>query len=49
MRVLLLHGGDIPHYRVPIYGHLSRYLKPYDFDFMVCQPADQREKTRRIA
>jgi len=25
-RVLLLHGGGIPHYRVPVYNHLARYL-----------------------
>jgi glycosyltransferase involved in cell wall biosynthesis len=26
IRVLLLHGGEIPHYRVAVYNHLSRYL-----------------------
>jgi len=34
-RVLLLHGGIIPHYRVPIYGYLSSYLKRYGFDLIV--------------
>jgi glycosyltransferase involved in cell wall biosynthesis len=33
--VLLLHAGIVPHYRVPIYGYLSNYLKPYGFDLMV--------------
>lgn len=26
IRVLLLHSGQLPHYRVPVYNHLSRYL-----------------------
>jgi glycosyltransferase involved in cell wall biosynthesis len=35
VRVLIIHGGFIPHYRVPIYGYLSRYLKNYGFDVFV--------------
>src|SRR3989304_10563820 len=35
IRVLLIHAGKIPHYRVPIYGYLSNYLRRYDFDMMV--------------
>jgi glycosyltransferase involved in cell wall biosynthesis len=35
VRVLIIHGGFIPHYRVPIYGYLSRYLKNYGFDLLV--------------
>jgi glycosyltransferase involved in cell wall biosynthesis len=27
IRILLLNGGQIPHYRVPVYNHLSRYLR----------------------
>jgi glycosyltransferase involved in cell wall biosynthesis len=34
-RVLLLHGGIIAHYRVPIYGYLSNYLKRYGFELIV--------------
>jgi glycosyltransferase involved in cell wall biosynthesis len=33
--VLLIHAGIIPHYRVPVYGYLARYLKPYGFDLTV--------------
>jgi glycosyltransferase involved in cell wall biosynthesis len=35
MRVLLVHAGVIPHYRVPIYSYLSAYLKRYGFDLIV--------------
>jgi len=35
IRVLLIHADKIPHYRVPIYGYLSKYLKDYGFDFIV--------------
>jgi glycosyltransferase involved in cell wall biosynthesis len=35
IRVLLLHGGSIPHYRVPVYNYLSGYLKHYGFDLIV--------------
>lgn len=34
-RVLLLHGGHIPHYRVPVYNHLSSYLGKLSFDLTV--------------
>jgi len=34
-RVLLIHAGKIPHYRVPIYGYLSSYLRRYGFDLTV--------------
>ncbi len=34
-RVLLLHGGHIPHYRVPVYNHLSRYLRERSFELTV--------------
>ncbi len=34
-RVLLLHSGFIPHYRVPIYGALSAYLQRSGFDLVV--------------
>jgi glycosyltransferase involved in cell wall biosynthesis len=34
-RVLLLHGGQVPHYRVPVYSHLSRFLRERSFAFTV--------------
>jgi glycosyltransferase involved in cell wall biosynthesis len=41
IRVLLLHGGNIPHYRVPVYNYLSNYLKRYRFELMVASPGIQ--------
>src|SRR3989442_2641450 len=35
IRVLLLHSGTIPHYRIPVYSYLSSYLKRYGFDLIV--------------
>jgi glycosyltransferase involved in cell wall biosynthesis len=35
IRVLLIHAGLIPHYRIPIYTYLSNYLKRYGYDFIV--------------
>jgi glycosyltransferase involved in cell wall biosynthesis len=35
MRVLLLNGGQVPHYRVPVYNHLSRYLRERSFALTV--------------
>jgi len=34
-RILLIHAGLIPHYRIPIYGYLSSYLKRYGFDLII--------------
>ncbi len=34
-RVLLLHGGQVPHYRVPVYNHLSHYLRERSFELAV--------------
>jgi len=34
-KVLLIHAGNIPHYRVPVYGYLSFYLSRYGFDLTV--------------
>lgn len=34
-RVLLLHGGHVPHYRVPVYNHLSGYLRERSFALTV--------------
>jgi len=35
IRVLLIHPGIIPHYRLPIYGYLSGYLKQYGYELTV--------------
>ena len=35
VRVLLLHGGVIPHYRVPVYNYLSHYLRERSFALTV--------------
>jgi hypothetical protein len=35
IRVLLLHGGYIPHYRVSVYNHVSRYLRERSFELTV--------------
>ncbi|MCP4371487.1 MAG: glycosyltransferase family 4 protein [Deltaproteobacteria bacterium] len=35
IRVLLVNQARIPHYRIPIYGALGRYLHNYGFEFMV--------------
>jgi glycosyltransferase involved in cell wall biosynthesis len=41
VRVLLLHSGNIPHYRVPVYNYLSRYLERCDFALTVAAGAVQ--------
>lgn len=41
IRVLLLHGGTIPHYRVPIYNYLSRHLGDQGFDLTVASAGIQ--------
>jgi glycosyltransferase involved in cell wall biosynthesis len=35
IRVLLLYGGQVPHYRVPVFNHLSRYLRERSFALTV--------------
>jgi glycosyltransferase involved in cell wall biosynthesis len=47
-RVLLIHGGNIPHYRVPIYGYLSRYLKSYGLELLVTSSAIQKDNPHSI-
>lgn len=46
--VLLLHAGIIPHYRVPIYGYLNRYLKGYGFDLIVASDGIQKDNPHAI-
>lgn len=41
IRVLLLHAGEVPHYRVPIYNCLGRYLRENSFDLTVTSDAIQ--------
>jgi len=43
VRVLLIHGGIIPHYRVPIYGYLGNYLKQYGYDLSVISDGIQQD------
>jgi len=47
-RVLLLHGGNIPHYRVPIYGYLRRYLEPHGLELLVASSAIQKDNPHAI-
>jgi glycosyltransferase involved in cell wall biosynthesis len=47
-RVLLIHGGSIPHYRVPIYRYLSNYLKRYGFELIVVSDGIQQDNTLEI-
>jgi glycosyltransferase involved in cell wall biosynthesis len=35
IRVLILHAGQIPHYRVAVFNHLSRYLSERSFALTV--------------
>ena len=41
IRVLLINQDRIPHFRVPVYGYLSRYLNNYGFEFMVASAGIQ--------
>ncbi len=41
IRVLLINQSMIPHFRVPVYGYLSRYLQKYGFEFMVASEGIQ--------
>jgi len=48
-RVLLIHGGLIPHYRVPIYEYLSTYLGRHDIDFLVTSHGIQSDNPHPVA
>ncbi len=41
IRVLLINQSMIPHFRVPVYGYLSRYLHKYGFEFIVASTGIQ--------
>jgi glycosyltransferase involved in cell wall biosynthesis len=48
IRVLLVHAGTIPHYRIPIYGFLSDYLRASDFDLSVVSDGIQPESPHAV-
>lgn len=48
VRVLLIHAGIVPHYRVPIYGCLSSYLKSYSFNLIVISDGIQADNPHAI-
>lgn len=48
IRVLIIHPGIIPHYRVPIYGYLNSYLKSYGFNLIVISDGIQADKPHAI-
>jgi glycosyltransferase involved in cell wall biosynthesis len=41
IRVLLLHGGQVPHYRIPVYNYLGRYLHERSFALTVASDGIQ--------
>jgi len=43
IRVLLIHAGIIPHYRVPIYSYLSNYLTRHGFSLIVTSDGIQAD------
>jgi len=48
IRVLLLNGGQIPHYRVPVYNHLSRYLRERSFALTVTSEGIQPDNPTEV-
>ena len=47
-RVLLLHGGEVPHYRVGVYNHLARFLRGHAFDLTVASERIQAGNVREV-
>lgn len=47
-RVLLIHAGKIPHYRVPIYNFLTIYLVPHGFEFTVLSEGIQKDNPHSV-
>src|SRR5579859_5330751 len=47
-RVLLLHGGVLPHYRVPVYNSLSRYLAERSYSLTVASEQIQPGNTTPV-
>jgi glycosyltransferase involved in cell wall biosynthesis len=48
IKVLLLHGAEIPHYRVPVYNHLGCYLRERSFDLTVMSEGIQSGNTTPV-
>jgi len=48
IRVLLIHAGKIPHYRIPIYSYLSTYLKDYGFSLAVISDGIQSDNPHAV-
>jgi glycosyltransferase involved in cell wall biosynthesis len=48
IRVLLIHADNIPHYRVPIYSYLAKYLERYGFSLMVLSDGIQSDNPHEI-
>ena len=42
-RVLLLHGGIIPHYRIPIYNYIDKYLHGFGFQIILAADGIQKD------
>jgi glycosyltransferase involved in cell wall biosynthesis len=48
IRVLLINQDKIPHYRIPVYGHLTTYLESYGFELIVASAGIQSGNTQLI-
>ncbi len=48
VRILLVNGGAIPHYRVPVYGYLAKYLLRYGFELIVAAERIQPDNAHPI-
>jgi glycosyltransferase involved in cell wall biosynthesis len=48
IRVLLVNQNKIPHYRIPIYGYLAKYLSIYGFDLIVCSEGLQENNPHPV-
>lgn len=48
IRVLLINQDKIPHYRIPVYGYLTRYLERYGFELIVVAAGIQSGNTHPI-
>jgi len=47
-RVLLLHSGSIPHYRVAVYNYLTKKLHEWGFELHVCSDRVGEENSHPI-
>ena len=48
IRILLIHAGKIPHYRIPIYSFLSGYLEKQGFELLVLSDGIQADNPHRV-